>query len=96
MIYKNIFAKYKNDTDDNINSLKCLKVLHNLLKIYNDDTKIQIFNFFISNISSKNIQIIFVDLLKENSKEYENILQEMNDKIEKIIFDNITKREYNV
>lgn len=94
MIYENIFAKYKNDTDDNINSLKCLKVLHNLLKIYNDDTKIQIFNFFISNISSKNIQIIFVDLLKENSKEYENILQEMNDKIEKIIFDNITNREY--
>ena len=94
MIYENIFAKYKNDNDDNINSLKCLKVLHNLLKIYNDDTKRQIFNFFISNIISKNIQIIFVDLLKENYKEYENILKEMNDKIEKIIFDNITNKEY--
>lgn len=90
IIYENIFNKFKKNDE----SKKCVKILQNLLKISDETTQKAIFDFFTINIENRNIQNVFIHIVKEDYSSFDKIIKELSPGLEKIVLNNITNKDY--
>lgn len=90
IIYESIFNKFKKNDE----SQKCVKILQNLLKISNETTQKAIFDFFITNIENRNIQNVFIHIVKEDYSSFDKIIKELSSNLEQIVLSNITNKDY--